>query len=103
MVCCRVVSRTRKRRMLFHSALARPANRSPAHDGRAPGEAGAEAAEDNEVVWLDATLLHRLVEDQGNRARRGVAIAFEIIEHLAARNFQHIDGGVHNANIRLVW
>ena len=51
---------------------------------------------------LNAPLRHRLVQRQRHRAGRGVAVAVEVVEDLAARDVQHVDGGVDDADVGLM-
>src|SRR5207249_3488183 len=75
---------------------------SPAHDGRSPGQAGAETAQDDQVVGLKAAFLAGLVQGQGDGAGRGVAVLVEVVEDPAAGNVQDVNGGVDDANVGLV-
>src|SRR3981081_2186210 len=62
----------------------------PAHQGRAPGESGAEAADHSEGVSVDTAALHGLGEGKGDRAGGGVAVAVEIVEDSGAGDVQDV-------------
>ena len=55
-----------------------------------------------QVAGLDAALGDRLVQGQRDRAGGGVAVAVEVVEDPAARDVQHVDGGVDDADVGLV-
>src|SRR5438477_3937197 len=82
--------------------FARPAGTLPAHDGRAPGEAGAEAGHDDELARLEAPFLDRFIQGQGHRAGRRVAVTLQVVEHSAARNVQYVDTRVDDADVGLM-
>ena len=70
--------------------------------GRAPGEAGAEAAHQNLVAAVDAACLHGFVERQRNAAGRRVAVAVEIDDDLAWVDAQGILAAVDDSQVGLV-
>src|SRR5262249_39331394 len=74
----------------------------PAEDGRAPGQAGAEAAEHQQGARLDAPLAPGLVDAQRDGGRRSVAVALDVVVHLVPRDVQHVDRRVDDADVRLV-
>ena len=56
-----------------------------ANDGRAPGEAGAEGAEQRGLAGLDAPVAHRFVERDRDRGGAGVAVLGEVLDELLPR------------------
>src|SRR6185437_7626393 len=75
---------------------------SPAHHGRPPGEAGAETAEHYELSRMQSAVRDRFVQRQRHGTGRRVAVAVEVVVYLAARNMQHINGGVDDADVGLM-
>src|SRR5439155_21666259 len=69
---------------------------------RAPGQAGAETAENEKITRLDTSLRPRFVEAERDRGGRGVAVALQIVIDLAARDLENVDGRIDDANIGLV-
>src|SRR5205085_8023212 len=69
---------------------------------RAPGEAAADALEQDGVAAADLAGAHRDVERQRNRGGRGVAVLVDRDDELVQRQLQLLRGALHDANVRLV-
>ena len=75
---------------------------TPLHQGRAPGESGAETDQQDMVALLHPPLLHRLAERQRNRGARRVTVARQVRVDPLRRQFQRLGGRGDDARVGLV-
>src|SRR5262249_30509101 len=78
-------------------------NGSELDEGGAPGEAGPEARQDHAMAGLESALADGLIHRQRHAAGGRVAVAVEIVEDARTRDGQHVEGGVDDADVGLVW
>src|SRR5205809_175005 len=76
--------------------------RSPPHERRAPGEAGAEGREADERARPDAPLLDGLVQRDRDRRRGRVAVALDVVEHLLLGQLEAHRHQLADTQVRLV-
>src|SRR4051812_11964884 len=75
---------------------------SPLQNSRAPGETGAEAAQEQLVAAADAAGEVGFVEGERNAAGRRVPVAVDVDQHLLRRDAETFRGGIENAAIGLM-
>src|SRR6476619_424413 len=74
----------------------------PAHDARAPHEAGAEGGQGDGVTGLEAALALGLLERERDRGRRRVGHAVDVDDDLLGRNAELGRRGLDDADVGLV-
>src|SRR5512133_683742 len=74
----------------------------PAHDARAPHEAGAEGGQGDGVTGLQAALALGLLQRERDRGRGRIGHTVEVDDDLLARNAQLRGGGLDDADVGLV-
>src|SRR3954467_2522712 len=77
-------------------------NGLPSHKCGAPGEAAAEAAEEQQVAATEAAGAERFVECNGHAAGRSVSVAIDVSFHSGAVDGEGIGGGIEDADVGLV-
>src|SRR5690606_7725684 len=71
------------------------------HAGR-PREPAAETDEHHQVARGDPPLFHRLVQGDGDRCGRGIAVFMHVGEHPVSADAQPLRRGVDDPDVRLV-
>src|ERR1051326_1034654 len=75
---------------------------SPLHKHAAPRHAAAEGGEQHKVAACELPLLNALVERDGNRGRRGVAVIGDVRVDDCGVNVEPRSHGLRDALVRLV-
>ena len=74
----------------------------PFDDRRAPGQAGAENHQQDQVAPLDPPGRHRLVEGNGDGSGGGVAVLVQVDEDLLGLGAEAFADGINDAPVGLV-